>query len=129
MTGPSHEQDPVSKRVMATGPERYFTGVSPDEIVDARVKLIEAADSLELFLRGEGRGSGLDGIYDDLSVAGLRTSSNWIEPNSRLRGSDFYELFEIAVRINVPPIGQSEAAIQSEFEEKIRAFVHEKNLA
>lgn len=127
MPGPS-QSDPVTARVMATGPARYFSQVSPADIVSAKAKLLETANHLEAFLSGEGRGSDLDGILDDLTVSGLRTSASWIEDAAQLRGSDFIELAEIAMYINVPPIRESEAAIQSEMEEKIRAFVEQRKL-
>lgn len=70
----------------------------------------------------------MDGVIDDLGVAGLRTSAKWVDKSIQLRGDDFLELVETARHINVPPIGQSESKIQSQAEEKVRAFVNAKKI-
>jgi hypothetical protein len=105
---------------------QYFTSVPPSSIVDARAALLEAADRFEAFLSGQGSGSQLARLFDDLDVAGLRSTASWVPVGTKVIGADLYELFGIATSGNrCPAPGQSESKVYEAFQGEVEAFIRE----
>lgn len=114
---------------MAKGITRYFVDCEPTSIVDARYCLDRAADRFEDFLKGEGKDSDLSRGFDDLDVAGLRSTAMWIPPDTRMVGVDIYELFSIATSGNCRPApGQSDSTVYEKFKHCVDSFVKEHKI-
>jgi len=120
------KHDAATAQVMEVGIARYFSAIDPCAIVPAKATLFNAAEQLEAFLQGHGKGSDFASLFDDLDVAGLRSAAEWVSPEARLIGTDFYELFGMATSANYAPFpGQSDSQVYEEFQTNVQIFMAE----